>query len=131
MGKKERAAVGLSRRERQIMDILYKEEEASAKKVMNAMPDAPGYSAVRALLRILVEKGYVRYRRNGPRYTYQPVVPKKQAEESALKHMVETFFENSVENAVAALLGASELDPDELDRLSRLIEDAKSRGDSS
>jgi predicted transcriptional regulator len=130
MSKKERAAVGLSRRERQIMDVLYREEEATAKEVMQAIPDAPGYSAVRALLRILVEKGHVRYRRKGPRYTYQPTVPKKQAEKSALKHMVETFFDNSVEHAVAALLGTSNLDEAELERLSLLIEDAKAKGDS-
>lgn len=129
MKKKENVPAGLSRRERQIMDILYKEGEATAKEVQGAIPDAPGYSAIRALLRILVEKGHVRYRRKGPRYTYRPTVPKAQAEKSALKHMVETFFDNSVEHAVAALLGTSDLEAEELDRLARLIDDAKSKGD--
>lgn len=128
MSKKENVPSGLSRRERQIMDVLYREGEASAKEVRAAIPDAPGYSAVRALLRILVEKGHVRYRRKGPRYAYRPTVPKSQAEKSALKHMVETFFDNSVEHAVAALLGTSNLEPEELDRLARLIDDAKSKG---
>lgn len=130
MNKHEETAAGLSRRERQIMDILYREGEATAKEVMAGIPDAPGYSAVRALLRILVEKGHVRYKRMGPSYTYRPTVPKSQAEKSAMKHMVETFFDNSVEHAVAALLGAGKLDTDELDRLARLIDDAKSKGDS-
>jgi len=120
--------VGLSRRERQIMDILYREGEATAKEVMAAIPDAPGYSAVRALLRILVEKGHVRYKRSGPRYAYRPTVPKSEAEKSALKHMVETFFDKSVEHAVAELLGNSRLDEEELERLSQLIDDAKSKG---
>lgn len=118
---------GLSRRERQIMDILYRLESASAQEVREEMPDAPGYSAVRALLRILVEKGHIEYERTGPRYVYSPTVPKKKAERSAMNHLVETFFDNSVENAVAALLGNSKLDDEELDRLQRLIDKAKSK----
>lgn len=110
------------------MDILYREGEVTAQEVRSALPEAPGYSAVRALLRILVEKGHVRFRNDGPRYTYRPIVPKKDAEKSALKHMVETFFDNSVEHAMAALLGTSNLDVDELERLARLIEDAKEKG---
>lgn len=112
------------------MDILYREGEVTAQRVREALPEAPGYSAVRALLRILVEKGHVRFRKEGPRYCYRPTVPKKMAEKSALKHMVETFFDNSVEHAVAALLGTSNLEEDELERLSRLIDDAKSSGDT-
>lgn len=130
MSKNEDVVAGLSRRERQIMDILYREGEATAKEVMAGIPDAPGYSAVRALLRILVDKGHVRYRRKGPRYTYRPTVPKSQAEKSALNHMVETFFDSSVEHAVAALLGSGKLDADELDRLAKIIDDAKSKGDA-
>lgn len=130
MSKKESTQAGLSRRERQIMDILYREGEVTAQRVREALPEAPGYSAVRALLRILVEKGHVRFRKEGPRYCYRPTVPKKMAEKSALKHMVETFFDNSVEHAVAALLGTSNLEEDELERLSRLIDDAKSSGDT-
>ena len=91
------------------------------------MPDAPGQSAVRALLRILVEKGHVAYERRGPRYVYRPTVSKKKAERNAVNHLVETFFDNSVENAVAALLGNGKLDDDELDRLQKLIDDAKNK----
>ena len=118
---------GLSRRERQIMDILYREGSATAQEVRSAMPDAPGYSAVRALLRILVEKGHATFRRTGPRYTYRPTVSKKKAERTAVRHLVETFFDDSVEHAVAALLGNAKLEDDELERLSRLIDDAKSK----
>jgi BlaI family penicillinase repressor len=118
---------GLSRRERQIMDILYREESATAQEVRDAMPDAPGYSAVRALLRILVEKGHAKYVRTGPRYTYHPTVSKKRAERKAVRHLVETFFDDSVEHAVAALLGNAKLDDDELDRLDKLIRDAKAK----
>ena len=118
---------GLSRRERQIMDILYREGSSTAQGVRESMPDAPGYSAVRALLRILVEKGHATYTRTGPRYTYRPTVSKKKAERTAVRHLVETFFDDSVEHAVAALLGNSKLDPDELERLTKLIDDAKSK----
>ena len=121
------AVKGLSRRERQIMDILYREGSATAQEVREAIPDAPGYSAVRALLRILVEKGHATYMRTGPRYTYRPTVSKKRAEKKAVRHLVETFFDDSVEHAVAALLGNAKLDDDELDRLTRLINEAKSK----
>jgi len=109
------------------MDILYRDSEATAQEVRTAIPDAPGYSAIRALLRILVEKGHVTYRKTGPRYTYRPTVSHEKAERTAMQHLVETFFDDSVENAVAALLGASRLDKDELDRLSQLIDDAKTK----
>ena len=109
------------------MDILYRLDAASAQEVRKEMPDAPGYSAVRALLRILVEKGHVKFERSGPRYVYSPTVSKKKAERSAMNHLVETFFDNSVENAVAALLGNSKLDDAELERLQQLIDDAKSK----
>jgi len=109
------------------MDILYRKGSATAQEVREAIHDAPGYSAVRALLRILVEKGHVTYTRTGPRYTFRPTVSKKKAERSAVRHLVETFFDDSVEHAVAALLGNARLDADELDRLTRLIDDAKSK----
>lgn len=109
------------------MDILYRDGSATAQEVREAMPDAPGYSAVRALLRILVEKGHATYTRTGPRYTYRPTVSKKKAERNAVRHLVETFFDDSVAHAVAALLGNSRLDDEELDRLTRLINDAKSK----
>ena len=108
-------------------DILYRLGSASAQEVREAMPDAPGYSAVRALLRILVEKGHVMYERTGPRYTYRPTVSKKKAERTAIQHLVETFFDNSVESAVAALLGNGKLEDEELQRLQALIDDAKSK----
>ena len=120
---------GLSRRERQIMDILYRRGSASAQEVREEMPDAPGYSAVRALLRILVEKGHATYKKTGPRYTYRPTVSKKKAEQKAVRHLMETFFDDSVEHAVAALLGSSDVDEEELDRLSRLIDEAKNRSE--
>jgi predicted transcriptional regulator len=107
------------------MDILYRLGSASVQEVRDEMDDAPGYSAVRALLRILVEKGHATFTRTGPRYTYRPTVPKKKAESRAVRHLVKTFFDDSVEHAVAALLGNSTLDDDELDRLSKLIQDAK------
>ncbi len=110
-----------------MMDILYRDGSATAQEVREAMPDAPGYSAVRALLRILVEKGHATYTRTGPRYTYRPTVSKKKAERNAVRHLVETFFDDSVAHAVAALLGNSRLDDEELDRLTRLINDAKSK----
>lgn len=110
------------------MDILYRLGSASAQQVREEMPDAPGYSAVRALLRILVEKGHLTYTRTGPRYTYRPTMSKKKAESRAVRHLVKTFFDDSVEHAVAALLGDASLDEEELERLAKLIDDAKKSG---
>jgi predicted transcriptional regulator len=120
----------LSRRERQIMDIIYRLEEATAAEVMENLPDAPTYSAVRALLRILVEKGHVAYRQEGPRYVYRSTTPVDKAQQSALNHVVHTFFEGSVPRAVAALLDLSDdrLTEDELNRLNHLIRAAKEEG---
>ncbi|NBC16137.1 MAG: BlaI/MecI/CopY family transcriptional regulator [Bacteroidetes bacterium] len=120
----------LSRRERQIMDIIYRRGEATAAEVMEDLPDAPSYSAVRALLRILVEKGHAEYRQEGPRYVYRSTTPVDKAQESALNHVVHTFFEGSVPQAVAALLDLSDdqLTQDDLNRLNRLIRDAKDEG---
>jgi len=119
----------LSRRERQIMDILYKLERASVGDVLSAIPakPKPSYSTVRAQLRVLEEKGHVRHEEHGLRYVYIPAVPRDVARRSALRHLVETFFEGSTEQVVAALLGGevARIAPDELDRISRLI--AKSR----
>lgn len=121
----------LSRRERQIMEILYRHGATSVERVRLLLPDAPGYSAVRALLRILEGKGHVRHEQQGPRYVYLPIVPAETAKESALRHLLSTFFDGSVEQVVAALLElrSSALPPHELERLSRLINDAKSKGD--
>ena len=123
-------AHALSRRERQIMDILYRTGKATAAEVREAMPDAPSYSAVRAMLRILEEKGHLSHEQDGPRYVFLPAEPRDQAKRSALRHLVETFFEGSVEQTVAALLDTESkgLKPSELDKLSRMIEEARKKG---
>jgi BlaI family transcriptional regulator, penicillinase repressor len=113
-----------SRRERQIMDILYKLERASVGQVLSKLTDKPSYSTVRAQLRVLEEKGHVRHEEHGLRYVYVPAVPRDVARRSALRHLVETFFDGSTEKVVAALLGGevARISPEELDRLARLIE---------
>jgi BlaI family penicillinase repressor len=120
----------LSRRERQIMDILYRTGKASANDVRDAMPDAPSYSAVRAMLRVLEEKGHVRHQAEGLKYVYLPTVARDKAKRTAVKHVLETFFNGSPEQAVAALLdvASTRLTREELDRMSQLIEDAKKEG---
>jgi predicted transcriptional regulator len=119
----------LSRRERQVVDLLYQLVEASAAEVREAMTDPPSDSAVRAVLSLLVEKGQARFRRDGRRYLYSPKVPQTQARRSALRHVVETFFGGSAEDAMAALLDgeARKLSSSELDRIAGLIEDARGR----
>jgi predicted transcriptional regulator len=113
----------LSRRERQIMDILYKLERATVGEVLSQLADKPNYSTVRAQLRVLEGKGHVRHEEHGLRYVYVPCVPREVARRSALRHLVETFFEGSTEKAVAALLGGevSRISSEELDRLATLI----------
>jgi len=120
----------LSRRERQIMDIIYRLGEATAAEVMENLPDPPSYSAVRALMRILEEKTHLRHRQEGPRYVYTPTVPLDAAKQSALKHVLSTFFEGSVSQAVAALLdlGRDDLTDAELERLARLIDLTQDEG---
>jgi BlaI family penicillinase repressor len=120
----------LSRRERQIMDILYRSGKASASDVLNAMPDPPSYSAVRAMLRVLEEKGHVKHQEEGLKYVYAPVVAREKAKRSAVKHVMETFFNGSAEQIVAALLDVSstKLTRDELDRMAEMIEKAKKEG---
>jgi predicted transcriptional regulator len=124
------AAGGLSRRERQIMDILYQRGKASASEVREAMEAAPGYSAVRAMLRVLEEKGHVKHQAEGLKYVYVPVVARDKAKRSAVKHVMETFFNGSAEQIVAALLDVSStrLTREELDRMSEMIEAAKKEG---
>lgn len=117
----------LSRRERQVMDILYREERASAARIREQMPEAPSYSAVRALLRVLEEKGCIRHEEKDLHYVYLPAVPRDEAKHSALRHLVGTFFGGSIEAAVATLVSGDELSKAELDRLGRLI--AKRRKD--
>lgn len=124
------AGGGLSRRERQIMDILYQRTKASASEVREAMPDAPSYSAVRAMLRVLEEKGHVKHVEEGLKYVYVPVVAREKAKRSAVKHVLDTFFSGSPEQIVAALLDVSSerLTREELDRMADLIEKAKREG---
>ena len=124
------ALVGLSRRERQIMEILFQRGKASASEVREAMEDAPGYSAVRAMLRVLEEKGHVRHLEEGLKYVYVPTVTREKAKRSAVKHVLDTFFAGSPEQIVAALLdvSATRLTREELDRMSELIEKAKREG---
>ena len=121
---------GLSRRERQIMDILYRSGKASASDVLSAMPDPPSYSAVRAMLRVLEEKGHIKHQEEGLKYVYAPVVAHDKAKRSAVKHVMETFFNGSAEQIVAALLDVSstKLTRDELDRMAEMIEKAKREG---
>jgi predicted transcriptional regulator len=120
----------LSRRERQIVDALFRLGKASAAEVRAELPDPPSYSAVRALLRILEEKGHVRHEQDGPRYVYMATVPRESAKRSALRHLVQTFFEGSATQAISALLdsSASKLSDDDLEDLSRMLEEARKRG---
>jgi len=120
----------LSRRERQIMDLLYQRGRATAAEVQENLPDPPSYSAVRAMLRVLEDKGHVRHEQDGPRYVYVPRVARDRAKRSALRHVVRTFFDGSKEQLVAALLDdkSTELSKDELDRLAGLIERARKEG---
>ncbi len=122
--------IDLSRRERQIVDILYSRGRASVAEVLEDLPDPPSYSAVRAMLRILEEKGHLEHDQEGPRYLYRPTLPRAKAQKSAMERIVRTFFDGSAERAVAALLdlSASELSDQELGRLAELIEQAKKEG---
>jgi predicted transcriptional regulator len=118
----------LTRREREIMDILYRRGKATAHEVLEDLADPPSYSAVRALLRLLEERGHVKHTQDGQRYVYAPAVTRGDARKSALSHLVKTFFAGSVEDAVAALVDRSKLSPEELDRLSDIIDRARKEG---
>ena len=119
----------LGRRERQIMDVLYQHGRATAAQVREALPDPPSYSAVRGMLRLLEEKGFVSHEWDGPRHAYRPTADAAHVQHSAARHLLQTFFNNSMESAVAAMLGAADktLTSEELDRLSQLIEQARRR----
>jgi predicted transcriptional regulator len=120
----------LTRRERQIMDVIYRLGRATAQDVLDHIPGPPSYSAVRALLRLLEERGHVRHVTEGQKYVYLPAVGRSDARRSALSHVVRTFFGGSVEQAIATLVDSSraKLSPEELERLSDLIEKAKKEG---
>jgi predicted transcriptional regulator len=122
--------VHLTRRERQIMDSLYERGEATVSEVLDDLPDAPSYSAVRAMLRKLEEKGHLEHDARGPRYVYRPTLPREAAQDSAVRRLARTFFEGSPSKMVAAILDSSstELTEEELDELSALIEQARRRG---
>ena len=120
----------LSRRERQILDILYQRGQATAAEVQAALPEPPSYSAVRALLRILEDKGHIRHDQDGPRYVYLPIIARDNAKRSAMRHMLQTFFDGSAEQAISALLddSSAKLSSAELDRLARMIDTARKSG---
>src|SRR6185295_4089641 len=120
----------LSRRERQIMDVLYRKGQATAAEVLENIAEPPSYSAVRALLRILEDKGHVRHEESAGKYIFIPTMHRDKAKKSAIRHLVQTFFDGSPEQAVAALLdsGSSKLSDSELDRLQELIEKARKGG---
>ena len=114
----------LSRRERQIMDVLYRAGRATAAEVQEGMPEAPSYSAVRTMLRILEDKGHVKHEQDGPRYVYIPTLARDKAKRSALKHVVNTFFDGSASQVMAALIERN-MDDAELARIRELIDNAK------
>jgi predicted transcriptional regulator len=121
---------GLSRRERQIMDVLYAMGAATVGEVLERIPDPPSYSAVRATMRTLEDKGHVLHQQDGPRYVYKPTVERESARTAALKHLVRTFFNGSAEQAAAALLGMQEsrVDNDALARLTEQVNRAREEG---
>lgn len=129
MSSKE-SHLNLSRRERQIMNVIYAQGSATVQDVVSQIPDPPSYSAVRAMLRVLEDKGHVSHEQEGPRYVYVPTVPRDEASRSALRQLVRTFFDGSAEQAAAALLDMSgpDLTKDELDRLQQAIETARKEG---
>src|SRR3954452_13148142 len=120
----------LTRRERQIMGVLYRRNRATAAEGMAELPGDPNYSTVRTQLRVLEDKGHVRHEEEGLRYVYAPAVPRHAARKSALKHLVETFFDGSAEQVVAAVLGgeASRLSDEDLDRIAALVAEARKEG---
>jgi predicted transcriptional regulator len=125
-----RGQQNLSRRERQIMDIIYEMKEATVVQVLERLPSPPSYSAVRALLRVLEQKGHLSHRQDGPRYVFAPILPREKARRSALQNLLKTFFDDSTEDVVAALLDISEdnLSEEDYGRLLELVEKARKEG---
>jgi predicted transcriptional regulator len=128
MARKPAPKEKFSRREREIMDALYKLGQASAAQILEELPDPPTYTAIRTHLTILEKKGHVRHRTDGTRYVYQPVVAREQMGRHAAQNLLRTFYGNSVEKVVAALLANEQVAPEELDRLARLIAKAREEG---
>lgn len=128
--KKQPETPALSRRERQVMDILYKRGEATVAEIMGDLPDPPTYSAVRSVLRILGEKSLIRFKEDGPRYVYYPAQSTEVAREDVLAHVVQTYFAGSPEQAVTALLRMSDVDvaDGEIERLRNAIRQARQSG---
>jgi predicted transcriptional regulator len=126
-----RGALHLGRRERQIMDAVYRLERATAAEVLADLPDPPSYSAVRGMLRLLEDKGYLRHEQDGPRYVYLPTTARDEARRSALAHLLRTFFDGSRESAMAALLDDAPLDEDEYRRLKAALDQAREPGDDA
>jgi len=122
--------IHLSRRERQIMDAVYARGQATVSDVQEDLPEAPSYSAVRAMLRKLEEKGHLRHDASGPRYVYEATLPREEAQETALQRLMRTFFDGSAAKTVAAIidLDSAELSESELDAMAALIDQAKARG---
>ena len=120
----------LSRRERQIMDSIYRRGKATPAEVLSDLPDPPSYSAVRTMLRLVEDKGHLRHEQDGPRYVYVPLVARENARLSALQHLVSTFFNGSAEQGMAALLEISDADlsDEQLDRQQQMIENARTEG---
>ena len=121
----------LGKRERQIMEVVYRLGRASVSDVLGELPDPPSYSSVRAMLRYLEDKGHLRHEEQGPRYVYLPTARTQDVRGSALSHVVKTFFDGSVSTAVAALLETRPLSRDEHDRLARLLEEARAGEDGA
>ncbi len=120
----------LSKRERQIMDVIYRKKSATAKEVMGSIPNPPSYSTVRKLLHILENKGFLKHIQDGLRFIYYPKIPHKKAMRSAVRQLIETYFDNSVEEAMTALIeyDSGELTDEDLDRLIDIIEKRKADG---
>jgi predicted transcriptional regulator len=126
----EHELAGLGRRERQIMDIVYRRGRANAAEVLEDLPNPPTYTAVRGMLRLLESKGYLRHEQDGPRYVYFPTADTDRVSKSAVKHLVRTFFDNSASSAVAAMVGMYEKrwSDEDFDRIAKMIEKARAKG---